>query len=523
MVTASSTGSVGGSTAWPAETRPWIDRMYERSYARMRRRYVETWLAASAGGILLLAWPVQFWTLHPLWGPGGEPARAFAITMACGVVVTALLLPWTARGPFRPIVRFLRGEQVDPTEVWHAAVRRPPLVSATCTAAYCIGGNIPCLLVVGGPRHFTLAEYVAGWLVASIITSAAGFFFVLIWEIAFRPVLREVQPLLPADFEPGSTWLTLSRRSALASASAMAYTGAAVSSLTSASDDRELGMAIAVLATIGSAATFGGLITWLVSHSIFMRVSELTRAMERIGQRELGVRVAVRAGDELDDAGLSLNRMAERIESDDAAVRASRARLASIADGERQRMERDLRRRVLVRLQRIADDVTRVERDLGDRPDVLRLCRTVRESVGDAEQEIQRLARGVYPEELTEAGLEAALRAATERMAVPATLSGVGIGRFDRASESSVYFCCNEALQNAAKHAGDGAATEVRLSRDDARVYFEVADSGAGFDVDGQGRGLQNMRDRIRAAGGDLTIVSAADGLGTTVSGWVPT
>ena len=55
------------------------------------------------------------------------------------------------------------------------------------------------------------------------------------------------------------------------------------------------------------------------------------------------------------------------------------------------------------------------------------------------------------------------------------------------------------------------------------KVYFEVSDTGHGFEVDGQGRGLQNMRDRIRAVGGDVTIVSAPDGLGTTVSGWVPT
>jgi signal transduction histidine kinase len=504
------------------EASPWIDRAYERSYQRGRHRYVETWLAASGGGILVVAWPAQFWTLRPLWGPGEHDLRAFALTMLCGVAITALLLPWTAWGPFRPVVRFLRGEEVDPTEVWHAAVRRPPLVSAVCTAAYCFGGNVPCLLAVGAPRHFTFAEYVAGWLVASIITSAAGFFFVLIWEVAFRPVLREVQPLLPADFQPGRSWLTLSRRSALATASAMAYTGAAVSSLTSAAGNRELAMAIAVLATIGSAASFGGLITGLVSHSIFMRVSELTLALEKIGQRERGVRVSVRAGDELDDAAMSLNRMVERIETDNAAVRASRARLASIADGERQRMERDLRRRVLVRLQRIADGVGGVEGDLGDRPDLLRLCLTVRGSVGDAEQEIQRLARGVYPAELTEAGLEAALAATAERMALPTRLRSPGVGRFDSATESSVYFCCKEALQNAAKHAGDGASAEVVLSRLDERVFFEVTDSGQGFDVDGQGRGLQNMRDRIRAVGGDVTIVSAADGLGTTVTGWVP-
>lgn len=500
----------------------WLDRLYERSYRRLGKRYVEAWLLLSASGILLLAWPTQFWTLHPLWGPGGDAVRPFLVTMACGLLITLVLMPWIALGPFRPIVRFLRGEEVDPREVWHAAVRRVPRVSATCTAAYCFAGNIPCLIEVGRSRDFTLGDYVSGWLVASIITSAAGFFFVLIWEVAFRPVLRELQPLLPPEFAPGRSWLTLSRRSALASASAMAYTGAAVSSLVSATADREVALGIAVLATIGSAVSFGGIITGLVSHSIFMRVSELTLALDRIGRREHSIRVAVRAGDELDEAAMSLNRMAERIEADEDAVRASRARLASIADGERQRMERDLRRRVMVRLQRVADEVGQVEEQLAQRSELHRLCGTVRATVAAAEEEIQRLSAGVYPAELTASGLEAALAATAARTAIPTELRAAGVGRFDHTRESSVYFCCNEALQNAAKHAGAGATAEVRLSRDDARIYFEVADDGHGFDLGGRGRGLENMRDRIRAVGGDVTIVSAADGHGTSVSGWVP-
>lgn len=500
----------------------WIDAVYTRSYRRHRRRYVETWLAVSGAGIVFVAWPTQFFTLHPLWGPAAGDARAFVVTMISGVLVTAVLMPWVALRPFRPVVRFLRGEPVDPTAVWFAAVRRPPFVSAVCTTAYCVFGNIPILVVVGAPREFTAIDYVSGWLVASLITAAAGFFFVLIWEVAFRPVLREVQPLLPADFDPGGSWLTLSRRSALASAAVMAYTGAAVSCLVSVTDDRELALAIAVLATIGAAATFGGVITGLVSHSIFMRVSVLKTALVLIGDREHGVRVAVRAGDELDEAAMSLNRMAERLEADDDALRASRARLASIADGERQRMERDLRRRVLVRLQKISTELDGLEAQFVDMPDLHRMCSRVQASVAEGEHEIHRLARGVYPAELTELGLEAALAAAADRMAVPTVLRSPGVGRLDRAQESAVYFCCNEALQNAAKHAGDAATATVNLGRDEDRLVFAVADDGSGFPPNGDGRGLANMRDRIRAVGGDLTITSAP-GAGTTVAGWVPT
>jgi signal transduction histidine kinase len=89
--------------------------------------------------------------------------------------------------------------------------------------------------------------------------------------------------------------------------------------------------------------------------------------------------------------------------------------------------------------------------------------------------------------------------------------------------EAAVYFCCLEALQNAAKHAGANARVDVRLARVDGQLRFEVADDGAGYDVDsiGPSAGLQNMSDRIGALGGEVHIESAP-GAGTTVRGSVP-
>ena len=54
------------------------------------------------------------------------------------------------------------------------------------------------------------------------------------------------------------------------------------------------------------------------------------------------------------------------------------------------------------------------------------------------------------------------------------------------------------------------------------RLRFEVRDDGVGFKVNGMpaGAGLTNMRDRIEAVGGRLTIKSVP-GEGTCVSGSV--
>jgi signal transduction histidine kinase len=97
-----------------------------------------------------------------------------------------------------------------------------------------------------------------------------------------------------------------------------------------------------------------------------------------------------------------------------------------------------------------------------------------------------------------------------------------GVGRYGPEIEAATYFCCLEAMQNAMKHA-DGASTiSVSLAvGEDLR--FEIRDNGAGFVENGHvsGTGLTNMRDRLAAIGGRLTIASNA-GAGTSVSGTIP-
>jgi signal transduction histidine kinase len=93
--------------------------------------------------------------------------------------------------------------------------------------------------------------------------------------------------------------------------------------------------------------------------------------------------------------------------------------------------------------------------------------------------------------------------------------------RFPYDIETAVYFCCVEALQNAAKHSCAGRAW-ISLDEIDSRLYFEVGDDGQGFDVAGpnHGSGLQNIRDRVDALEGTLQISSGAEG--TRIKGSIP-
>jgi signal transduction histidine kinase len=125
---------------------------------------------------------------------------------------------------------------------------------------------------------------------------------------------------------------------------------------------------------------------------------------------------------------------------------------------------------------------------------------------------------------LADRGLPDALSAAAGRAALPTDVVAEGVGRYEQAIEAAVYFCCLEALQNAGKHAGEGASATVTVREEEGALLFEVADTGAGFDMGGGaggGAGFVNMADRVGAIGGTLTVDSAP-GKGTRIAGRIP-
>jgi signal transduction histidine kinase len=142
----------------------------------------------------------------------------------------------------------------------------------------------------------------------------------------------------------------------------------------------------------------------------------------------------------------------------------------------------------------------------------------------DAVQELRNLAHGIYPPLLMDRGLQEALSAAAARAALPTAVEADGIGRYPQAVEAAVYFCCLEALQNAAKHAGPGAEATITVREEERALLFVVADDGAGFDLTSgaqRGHGFVNMSDRVGAIGGSISVESAP-GRGTKIAGRIP-
>ncbi len=145
---------------------------------------------------------------------------------------------------------------------------------------------------------------------------------------------------------------------------------------------------------------------------------------------------------------------------------------------------------------------------------------------GDAQTtltELRELAHGIYPPLLMDRGLREALVAASNRSVLPAEVEAE-VGRYSSDIEAAIYFCCLEAMQNAGKHAGEGAHITITLAESDHELRFQVADNGAGFDANSsavKGHGFVNMADRLGAIGGKLEVHSAP-GEGTKIGGMIP-
>ncbi len=203
---------------------------------------------------------------------------------------------------------------------------------------------------------------------------------------------------------------------------------------------------------------------------------------------------------------------------------ASRARIVQAADAERRRIERNLHdgaQQYLVALGVKAELIRRLVDT-----DPRRAGAIGQELAEDAEhamEALRTLARGIYPMQLGSSGLRAALVEACRQAGVETTLDADGVRRHPAEVEAAIYFCCVEALQNVAKHAGSDAAARVRIWEEPGMLSFEITDDGVGFlaGPNANGAGLANMGDRMGAVGGFLSVESAS-GAGTRVRGQVP-
>jgi signal transduction histidine kinase len=205
------------------------------------------------------------------------------------------------------------------------------------------------------------------------------------------------------------------------------------------------------------------------------------------------------------------------------ALRESRARVVASGDAERRRLERNLHDGAQQNLVALAVSL-RLARDvLAEEPEAAaqmldQLAEDLKVTIG----ELRDLAHGIYPPLLADSGLGKALEAAASRSPLAVRVTAGNLHRYSPDIEAAVYFCCLEALQNAAKHAPQ-ATVEVRLWEESGGLLFSVTDDGPGFSaaVSRSGHGYMNMADRLGAIGGTVRWQSEP-GQGASIQGSIP-
>ena len=194
-------------------------------------------------------------------------------------------------------------------------------------------------------------------------------------------------------------------------------------------------------------------------------------------------------------------------------LRASRRRLVLGADADRRNIERALHSGTQQHLVALAVNLQLATQLVETDPAVVRTrLKEMGRDVQRALEETARLASRIYPQLLELRGLATELRSAAASAGIRASVDVTAAAGHRPDIGPAVYLCCLAALEDAG--AGTNATVTVRTR--DGALAFEVFTESDSSDA-----GLELLRDRVEALGGQLAIRSEP-GRGTHVCGSLP-
>jgi PAS domain S-box-containing protein len=210
------------------------------------------------------------------------------------------------------------------------------------------------------------------------------------------------------------------------------------------------------------------------------------------------------------------------------ALQALPSRLLEVQENERRHLARELHDEI----GQLLTGLRLLLRLNGDSPtDALKArFEQARTIVDDLLGRVRRLSFDLRPADLDQLGLLPALLALLERYTaqtgVLVNFKHQGVERrFAPEVETGAYRIVQEALTNAARHAGVAGVT-VRVWTDADRLNLQIEDQGRGFDPEvalkaPRSSGLFGMQERITLLGGRMSIESSP-GAGTTITAELP-
>ncbi len=518
-----------------------LDRLYVRlgtGYIALVLIWLE--LVAVAGGMLSAVVATR------LLAQSFRPPLALvllvevAIVVGCGVPFALL------RRDARPLVEWIGDGRPPDTAsaAWHAGVTLIRRALPRCFALVSLL-LIPAVFWAVGHYQLGSGGFPVAWIFTQLGIAVTAAYMFFVGEAMLSPMVEDVARAVPPGEGVRQAQVGIHQKVLLALAVTTSFAvlvSQAIGNIGHTPTSRMLGaLAIALL----MALTFTPVLIRAVTDSVIGPVRTLTSATARATAGDLEHLVPVASDDELGVLATSFNHMMlglrerealriDKVELTSALqasledlhrhadeLRASRARVVTAADVERRRMERDLHDGAQQQLVLLGLKLGMVGRLIAENSTAAAAMHDeLRADLNQALTQLRDLAHGIYPAVLENEGLPAALGDAARRAAIATELRCQDAGRYPPEVEAAVYFCCLEALQNAAKHAGEDANVTIELAQRGSNLLFTVADDGHGYDARPAlpSGGLQNMTDRIGALGGHLTI-HTSPGSGTTILG----
>lgn len=289
---------------------------------------------------------------------------------------------------------------------------------------------------------------------------------------------------------------------------------------------------VAIMLAVGFAGSV--LINAVVLTLALQPLHALEKTVDRVAGGDLNARAqrVLFTDPDVERLGDTLNLMLDVLQSHREQAQKLSEQVLTAQEDERKRIARELHDETAQSLTTLLIHLKMLERSKDSGETTLRL-RELRDLTVETLEAVRKLAVELRPSTLDVLGLVAALEGYTEtyasRLPVKVDFRVDGFEADERLPpqvELVLYRVVQEALTNAAKHAGSRTVT-VRLRRTAEDVTAAVSDDGLGFDVEDvmrsreRGLGLFGMQERLTLVQGRLEINSTR-GQGTRIRATVP-
>jgi two-component system sensor histidine kinase UhpB len=282
----------------------------------------------------------------------------------------------------------------------------------------------------------------------------------------------------------------------------------------------ELWDGVVELALDGGAAAVGGFVVlYFLVGAALRPLEKLDDGLKALGAGDYRVRLASDVAPEFAELVSRFNALGDSLLAAESENQRLRARLVSAQEDERKEIARELHDEIGPHLFAARAQAGLARQSARDSPDrAAEALDALIASIDALQEGNRRILNWLRPAALERSGLlesfeDLRLSAELARPGMRVELDlPVGLPRLTSRFQAALYRIAQEALTNAARHAG---ADAVRLSltvRDGREVVLRVVDDGIGFDPGKRrfGLGLLGIGERVASHGGKLELLPAA-------------